>query len=184
MDAIDLILQDHREVDGMFEQFEQLKGDGASADKREVVEKIVRELSVHAAIEEEVLYPVVRDVLPDGNKLVEESLEEHQGAKEALAEIDKTSPDDPAFDAKVTELIADVRHHVEDEESGILPKLREALDDAARHEMGHKLERAKFRAPTRPHPHAPATPPTNKLAGPPAALIDRARDAMEGRESA
>jgi hypothetical protein len=58
----------------------------------------------------------------------------------------------------------------------IFPLLRALEGDEKLLEMGAKYERAKSNAPTHPHPHAPNTPPGNKILGPIAALFDKARD--------
>lgn len=178
MNAIDLIKQDHRHVEGLFERFEQSNDEDG---KRELVEEMIHELSIHAAIEEEVFYPSVREALPTGDQLVQESLHEHQEAKQLLSDLDGMDADDPNFDAKVTDLIQDVRHHVEEEENEILPGLQQRLDAQLLEDMGNELADAKGRAPTRPHPKAPDTPPANKVTGPAAALVDRIRDRIQDR---
>ncbi|HEX2032097.1 MAG TPA: hemerythrin domain-containing protein [Actinomycetota bacterium] len=176
MNAIDLIVQDHREVEELFAELEE--GDG---DRTALVQDVIRELSIHAAIEEQFLYPAMRRSLPDGDQLVEEALDEHQEAKEVLAELDGMEEEDPDFDARVRTLIQDVRHHVEEEEGELLPKIRTALSDSELEEMGERMERAKAVAPTRPHPRAPSTPPGVMVAGAVAGVVDRARDAVSGR---
>jgi hemerythrin superfamily protein len=179
MDAIQVIRGDHRTVEGLFRRWEGMgAGDG---ERGELVRTIVRELSVHAAIEEQILYPAIRDALPDGESLVEEALEEHQEAKEVLSDLDGMEPSEPEFPTKVDSLIDDVRHHVEEEETELLPKLESALSQQRLEEMGRRLESTKESAPTRPHPHAPSTPPANVVAGAVAGVVDRARDA--GRKS-
>lgn len=180
MNAIELIKQDHETVDGLFQQWEE-SGPDETARRRDLVRSIVRELSVHAAVEEQILYPAMKDALPDGDRLVKEALDEHQEAKEVLAELDDMEPSDRGFDARVTSLIADVRHHVEEEETEMLPKLAASLSPDLLEDMGRRMERAKSMAPTRPHPLAPSTPPGNTVAGPTAAVVDRVRDAVAGR---
>jgi hemerythrin superfamily protein len=182
MDATRLLEQDHREVEELFDQFERATGD--TTRKGEVANQIVRELSIHAAIEEEVFYPAVRDAVPDGEGLVEHSLEEHQEVKELLAELEKMDPGDPGFHQKMQKVISDVKEHVGEEEGEMFPKFREVISATKLEEIGSKLEKAKAKAPTRPHPHAPNEPPGNKVVGPPAAAVDRTRDKIEGRESA
>lgn len=174
MDAISLVLQDHREVDSMFSRYESLTGDGEQ--KRDIVREIVRELSIHAAIEEQFLYPTVRNNLPDGPRLVEEALQEHREAKEALSALDGMSPEEGGYDERVRSLIRDVRHHVQEEEGELLPKLRDAVSQERLDQVGEAMEAGKTLAPTRPHPRAPATPPANIVAGPAAAIVDRVRD--------
>ena len=112
MDAITLLKDDHRTVEGLFQRYENgLDGE----EKQQVVHEIIRELAVHAAIEEQVLYPAVRQAFPRGEDLAEEGIDEHQEVKETLAELDGMDPSDPGFDQRVLSLIRDVRHHVEEE---------------------------------------------------------------------
>jgi hemerythrin-like domain-containing protein len=174
-DAIELLTTDHREVEQMFRQIESLpEGDPRSA----LVAGVIRELSVHAAIEEQVLYPAMRKALPDGDHLVQEAIEEHQQVKETLAAIERA--DSPAErDPQLVSLIGNVRHHVEEEETELFPKLRASITTAELQEMGSKLAAAKKLAPTHPHPNAPNTPPGNVVGGVAAAVIDRARDALK-----
>jgi hemerythrin superfamily protein len=179
MDAISLTLQDHRHVESLFARYESLTGDGDQ--KLEIVREIIRELSVHAAIEEQFMYPAMKNRLPDGDSLVKEAIEEHQEAKEALNELDRMTPDEGGYDDKVRSLIRDVRHHVKEEEGELLPKLRASVSQERLEQMGEAMESGKRLAPTRPHPRAPSTPPGNILAGPAAAVADRVRDRL--RES-
>ena len=178
MDAITLLKQDHRTVDALFRRYE---GGVQGEDKRQLVEEIIRELSIHAAIEEQVLYPAMRQAFPQGQDMAEEGIEEHAEVKETLSDLDGMDPSDPGFDPKVRSLIADVRHHVEEEEEEMFPKLASAVSAERLDEMGSAMENAKGLAPTRPHPHAPSTPPGNLVVGPVAGVVDRARDALSGR---
>jgi hemerythrin superfamily protein len=178
MDAINLTLQDHRHVESLFARYEALTGDGDR--KRDIVHEIIRELSIHAAIEEQFLYPVMRSNLPDGKSLVEEAIQEHQEAKELLDELDGMTPDDGGYDERVRSLIRDVRHHVQEEEDELLPKLRSAVSQERLEQVGEAMEAGKRLAPTRPHPHAPSTPPGNIAVGPAAAVVDRVRDRLRG----
>lgn len=182
MNAIDLLQQDHRTVEGLFAQFEQASTPDR---KREILNEIVRELSIHAAIEEELFYPVVKEVMPDqAGELVGDSLKEHHGMKQLLTEVDTADPDAPGLDDTIVRLKQDVEHHVRDEENEMMPQLRRRVPEELLLEVGRELKEAKGRAPTRPHPHAPDEPPALKLAAPLAALMDRFRDTIEGRKSA
>lgn len=179
MSAIEVLTQDHRRVEQLYGQYQEA---AASPErKQEIVNEIIRELSVHAAIEEEILYPTVREALPDGDALAEESLQEHQEAKQVLSDLDGMSPDDPELDQRVGQLIEDFQHHVEEEEGEMFPKLQQALDAENLADVGRELEEARKRAPTRPHPAAPDQPPGIKVAGPASALLDRLRDKLQGR---
>jgi hemerythrin superfamily protein len=182
LDATKVLEQDHRGVEQLFDRFEQAEGDTET--KGRVAKEIVKELSIHAAIEEEVFYPEVKAAVPNGGGLVDHSLEEHQEVKELLAELDSMDAGDAGFHHKMEKVISHVKEHVEEEEGEMFPKLREAISANQLLEIGDKLEKAKKRAPTRPHPKAPNRPPANKMARPPAAVFDKARDKLEGRESA
>jgi hemerythrin superfamily protein len=180
MDAIEVLTQDHRKVESLFADFDRSTGPER---KKDLMNEIVRELSIHAAIEEEVLYPAVREAVPEGNRLVKESLQEHGDAKSFLAELDGMDATDQGYDEKAHTLFKDVRHHVEEEEGEILPKLKEQVEPEILEDMGRELEAAKGRAPTRPHPMAPDQPPGIKVAGPVAAIVDRIRDRVQGRRT-
>jgi hemerythrin superfamily protein len=176
MDAITLLKNDHKTVSGLFRQFEKL-GDDATTAKRELVDKMIKELSVHAVIEELVFYPAVKGISDDLKDHVLESLEEHHVVKWLLSELEGLDPKDERFDAKVTVLIENVRHHVEEEETEFFPEVRDALGRKVLGELGDLLDKAKAAVPTHPHPKAPDEPPGNALAGMVAGLVDRARDA-------
>ncbi len=171
MDAITLLKQDHKTVDKLFKEFEKAT---QPAQQRKLAKKVIQELSVHAAIEEMIFYPAVRDRVPTTEETVLESLEEHHIVKWVLSELEDMKPDHERFKAKMTVLIESVRHHVEEEEQELFPDVRKALGRKELAEMGAVLEKAKKTAPTRPHPRAPDTPPGNLVAGPTAGVADKA----------
>ena len=178
-DLVDDIISDHREVEAVFSQIEAGGDDG----KRDLVEHVITELVRHSVAEEQYLYPTVRRVLPNGDQLADHELKEHAEAEEVMKAIEKTDAQDPKFDELVGKLIEDIRHHVQEEESDLLPQLRTACDAAELDELGEKFENSKKMAPTRPHPSAPDRPPANKILGPGVGLIDRMRDAITGRNT-
>lgn len=173
-DAIRLLTIDHGEIEAMFRQIESLpEGDA----RGKIVEDVIHELSVHAAIEEQVLYPVMRKELPDGETLVQDAIDQHQEAKETLAAIERA--DAPVQrDQLLVKLMGNVRHHVEEEETELFPKLQASIGRAHLQEMAGELAAAKKMAPTHPHPNAPNTPPGNLVGGVAAAVKDKARDAL------
>jgi hemerythrin superfamily protein len=177
MDAITLLKNDHKTVEDLFTRFEKL-GPRAVKSKQDVVERIIRELSIHAAIEEMVFYPAIREAVDDGDidKMVLESLEEHHIVKWLLSELDGMSPENERFEAKVTVLMENVRHHVEEEEGDLFPKVRKVFSRDQLAEMGDAMARLKKTVPTHPHPRSPDEPPGNLVAGAGAALVDKARD--------
>lgn len=160
MDAITLLRDDHDNVRKLFTRFEQA-GDNAKKEKREIVSKIIEELTVHAFIEEELFYPTVKGLEPTGSgeepeELVKEAEEEHAQVKTLLAELETMTPDDEYFDAKVTVVIDNVRHHAEEEEEEMFPKVREAMGRNELQELGQRMLDAKGRAPKLPSEAAAA----------------------------
>ena len=175
-DAITSLRDDHKRVEKLFKQFEKIADGRADTTKRDVVAEIIRELSVHAAIEEQVFYPAVRKQVDETEDTILEALEEHHVVKWTLSELDGMDPTEERFKAKVTVLIESVRHHVEEEEGELFPKVREALGRKALQELGETLDAARRTAPTHPHPKAPDEPPGNLVANAGAAAVDRGRD--------
>lgn len=176
-DAIELLTEDHRTVETLFEKIEATE---APAEKHELVQEAIKELVIHSSIEERVLYPVIREALPDGDGLIDEHIGDHAEVEKLLDELDKADPTADGYDQLVDEVIADVREHVEEEENETFPKLHDALSAERLQQIGHDLEEAKSTAPTRPHPMAPGGA-AKKVADPGAAVVDRARDALEDR---
>jgi len=179
MDAITLLKDDHQTVEALFKRFEQA-GDRAHVQKRQIVDRIIEELSVHAAIEEQVFYPVARTIVPDTEDIALESLEEHHIVKWLLSELVGMDPAHERFDAKVTVLIENVRHHVEEEETDFFPKVRKALGRNELADLGEKMADAKASAPTRPHPRLPDAGPVTLATGTIAGAVDRVLDNVSG----
>jgi hemerythrin superfamily protein len=111
-DAIALLKEDHRKVEKLFEDFQSAKGEGR---KERLARQICLELSVHAAIEEEIFYPACEGKVEED--LLKESYVEHDAAKLLIAEIEAAKGEqDEYFDAKVKVLKEEIEHHVEEEE--------------------------------------------------------------------
>ncbi|MPZ72376.1 MAG: hemerythrin domain-containing protein [Nitriliruptorales bacterium] len=174
-DAVDVLVQDHREVEELFSRYER----AANADERgKIVHAVIHELAVHGEIEELLFYPRVRTSLPDGDALADEAVDEHLEIKKALNDLDKMTARDDGFEPRMRELMAEVRHHVEEEENDMFPRIRDAIDREPLEQLGNSLQAVKKFVPTRPHPGAP-TGPAGKLAtAPPVALVDRVRDTV------
>lgn len=174
-DALELIAADHRKVEDLFSRFEQATD---AQIRTEIVHAVVHELAVHGEVEELVFYPRLREAVPDGNDLVEEALHEHVEMKETLNALDGMTADDDGFDERMRELMDEMRHHVQEEENDIFPKVRDAISNHDLREMGERMQRAKLMVPTRPHPKAPTSPVGKTLGAPVLGLVDRVRDAL------
>lgn len=179
MDAITLLKNDHEAVEKLFKRFEAT-GDGALVERRRIVDQIIEELSKHAAIEEQIFYPVTRATVDDVDDDVLEGLEEHHVVKWLLDELETMDVADERFKAKVTVLIESVRHHVAEEEDDYFPKVRAELGRNDLNEIGDAMVEAKKTAPTHPHPRSPDTPPGNVVVGAAAGMVDRVTDTVSG----
>lgn len=138
-DAIALLKADHREVEDLFEQFEATT---AKTKKAQIAKKICTELVIHTIIEEEIFYPALKGRIEDD--LYEEAHVEHDGAKMLIAQILAGSPGDDFYDAKVSVLAEEIRHHVREEEmpsEGMFAQARAADVDLA--ELGRVMAERK-----------------------------------------
>jgi hemerythrin-like domain-containing protein len=157
-DAIVLLKADHKEIRQQFRKFEAA-GENAVKEKADIVTKIIELLTVHTYIENEVMYPEVRKLLPDLEDDILESYEEHHVADVLVMELFVMPASAERFDAKTTVLIENVTHHIEEEEQEWFPKVRAGLGRKQLQELGAKLEAARAEAP-----HTPAQPSALKKA--------------------
>jgi hemerythrin superfamily protein len=137
-DVTELIETDHREVEALFEQF---KNDNS----KQTAMKICGELDAHADAEEKVFYPAVRSDVPDGDKLAGEAVDEHSEARQLIGRIKNTKDDSHLADL-VNELEQAISHHVQEEESEMLPKARRTLGADRLDALGSEFEQAKANA--------------------------------------
>lgn len=173
MEITELLQEDHAAIDELFRRVNLSERDDSIAG---LTRQIVHDLSVHAAIEEQFVYPLIRLRVKGGNGLVREAIAEHAAAKRLLADLEKAPVGSAAHDKAMTELIESVRHHVDEEENEALPELRRAVGSDLRNGMGTLAERAKSFVPTHPHPLVPGTATAQLVAGPWATIIDKVRD--------
>lgn len=122
--AITLLTDDHKMVQKLFKEFAKLTGEGGGDNKDQLVKQICAELTVHAQIEEEILYPAARDALDDSNDILDEAEVEHATAKDLIAQLESMQPDDELYDAKVTVLGEYINHHIKEEQDEMFPKLK------------------------------------------------------------
>ncbi|MEU6934795.1 hemerythrin domain-containing protein [Streptomyces sp. NPDC046374] len=149
MDAIVLLREDHKTVEKLFKRFEKTS-DEDTAECRRIADEVTEELTVHAWIEEKFFYPAAREAAPDTTDHVLESIEEHHAVVWMLSEIKGMDPGDERFKAKMTVLMEQVRHHVEEEEKDWFPQVRSAMGRNRLVELGRELEAGKKQAPRDP----------------------------------
>ena len=148
-DAIVLLRDDHREIRKVFTAFEKA-GDNAHATKQKLVDQMIELLTVHTYIENEVMYPRVRELLPEVEDDVLESYEEHHVADLLVMELAAMDPDAERFVPKMTVLIENVEHHMEEEEKEWFPKVREGLGRKQLQQIGDEMAERKKTAPRSP----------------------------------
>jgi hemerythrin superfamily protein len=140
-DAIALLKQDHRTVSALFEEFEKADEEEQSS----IAQRVCQLLTVHAQIEEELLYPAAKEAFEgeeEDEDLVNEAQVEHTSAKELIAKIESMSSDDEQFKATVTVLGEYIKHHVKEEEGELFPQLKKTELDLK--ELGGRLADRKF----------------------------------------
>jgi len=128
MDAIELLTADHKEVQKLFKQFQQMKEDDDDEGKQELVSRICAELTIHAQIEEEIFYPAAREGMKEQD-ILDEAEVEHASAKELISQLEAMEPDEELYDAKVTVLGEYINHHVKEEQNEMFPQVKKAKLD-------------------------------------------------------
>lgn len=142
-DALHILAEDHKKVIDLFDEFERMKEDEEADDeaKQMLVETACAELTIHAQVEEEIFYPAARDAIDDMD-LLDEAEVEHASAKQLISELAAMQPDDDLYDAKFTVLGEYVKHHIEEEEKQLFPKIKKA--DLDLEELGQEISERKL----------------------------------------
>ena len=148
-DAIVLLKEDHKAMRKLFRQFEKA-GENAKATKDRVARQIIEELTVHTYLENECMYPEVRTLLPEVEDDVLESYEEHHVADLLCFELFAMSASDERFVPKMSVLIENVEHHMDEEEQEWFPTVREGLGRKQLGELGDRMVAMKKSAPRSP----------------------------------
>lgn len=135
LNSIDLLEQQHNDVEEMFERFKNADDDARERIAREVIEH----LRVHTTIEEEIFYPAVRERMDMDDEILED-LEEHHAVEMLLDELEGMTSSDERFAAKFEVISELVSHHVEEEREDLFPEVRDGLDDDLLEELGQRME--------------------------------------------
>ncbi|MBC3981244.1 hemerythrin domain-containing protein [Streptomyces sp. AC536] len=177
-DGLEVLASDHRAVEGLLAAYGP---DLEPEEQLALVERVTVLVVRHMVAEEEYLYPVVREELPDGDGLADADLGRQAAIEATLNELDGLDPVNERFEPLVRRLTDEVAAHIAFAEGRLFPGLRERLSAERRMGLGLRLLSAKRTAPTHPHPEAPDRPPLNKLINPGVGLVDRVRDWLSGR---
>jgi hypothetical protein len=151
-DAIDLLKKDHDSVKQLFDRFKKAKDRRTRA---KIATQALSELKIHAQLEEEIFYPAVRQWV--GKDVMNEADEEHHIAKVLIAELEKMDGHGDHFEAKFNVLAENVRHHIKEEESEMLPKAQGADIDFVK--LGQRIQRRREQLGPRIHHRAQPSRP-------------------------
>src|SRR5262249_4906288 len=138
MNAIDLLKDDHREVERLFSEF--LASEDSEPDQREdIFQQIEKELLVHGDIEEKIFYPAVKDAAPEK---VTEAIHEHAQVKQILGDMLELEIEDEGFEKKLTLLMETVQHHVQEEEAadGVLEVARQKFNEQKLEQLARQMQ--------------------------------------------
>ena len=134
MNAIELLMTQHKQVKTLFKKLEKAE----NSEKRELFVELADSLAVHAAIEEEHFYPSTKSARTE--ELLQEAVEEHLSVKRIIADLLECEPSDPQFDAKIKVLQEQVEHHVEEEEGELFPKVKRMFSEDQLEDLGMAME--------------------------------------------
>ncbi|MET7423330.1 hemerythrin domain-containing protein [Dactylosporangium sp. NPDC005555] len=132
-DAVTLIMNDHRIMEQLFDRLR-----AGAGDRQLLLDEIAARLTAHSHAEEQRVYPS----LPA--EMAHHGADEHHEAERMLHDLQRMGPDDESFSTRLDDFIATVGHHIEDEETSVLPALRDAVDPARLVELGAAFEQVRL----------------------------------------
>lgn len=171
-DAVELLLRQHEEIRRLFTEVDRAKNE----EREEAFERLCRYLAVHETAEEEIVHPLARRTIRDGDRVIDARLEEENEGKRVLAALEKMGTSAAGFAPLFAEFRKSVLEHAEHEEREEFAELR-ARGAAELRGMAVAIKAAEAMAPTHPHPGVESAA-ANVLAGTFAAAADRARDVV------
>ena len=173
-----LLAEEHRQLTDLYGRL-AAAAPSAPEDRLEALtDVLIATLVRHLSAEEQYLYPTVRAVLPDGDRLADVEVEADEAIGYALQRLAAGPPTDLRG---LEEVEPALRLHIRRCEERLFPRLRERLDETDLIRLGNRAEIAEEAAPTRPHPGTPFTPPWNKVVDPVVGVVDKVRDAAGRR---
>jgi hypothetical protein len=173
-----LLGEEHRQLADLYGLLAAAATDADDARLEALTDVLIATLVRHLSAEEQYLYPTVRVVLPDGDRLADIEVEADEAIGYALRRLAAGPPSDLRG---LEEIEPALRLHIHRCEDTLFPRLREALHEAELIRLGNRVEIAEEAAPTRPHPGTPALPPWNKVVDPLMGVVDKVRDAAARR---
>ncbi|WP_205323949.1 hemerythrin domain-containing protein [Glycomyces sp. YM15] len=174
--VIKVLTEDHRRMEGVFGELESRQG--RPGDRKGLADHALAEVVRQWTAEERYVFPEVRRQIPDGKALVRHEIDEHHRNDSLMKDLEVFGPGHPHFEDRLREFIDGYRHHAEDEEHNLVPRLQESCTEEQLEAMGDKLVRVRETAPTRPHPGTAETFPVDRVLEPGPGFINRIRDSI------
>jgi hypothetical protein len=178
--AIEVLKDEHDSLQMLFARVS-----GVDEDRREILKHLIQTLSVHMTMEKQLLVPVVKERVAEGNRLADHLSDYHDKAGRIMTLLDRRKVNSPDVPDLVTELLELTNGHVADASTTLFPALCEALSAEELTELGTTMVSDERQILTHPHPHLPDSGPVAKVSRWAASLIDRGRDSSAdiGRSS-
>jgi hemerythrin superfamily protein len=173
--VIAVLQEQHSQIRQLLAQVQATRG----ADRRMSFDRLRELLAIHEAGEEIVLRPVTEDVA--GEHVARARNDEERQAAKVLADLEGLDPDGAEFEQKFARFEQDVNEHAENEELEEFPVVNAAVDERQQRVLAIRLIEAEQKAPTHPHPGSAGSPAAQRVVGPFAALLDKARDSLAQR---
>ncbi|WP_431902330.1 hemerythrin domain-containing protein [Nonomuraea sp. bgisy101] len=140
MDVISMITADHRDVERLFDRIRK-----DTEDRPALLAELAAKFVAHSRGEEDLVYPEILETVPSERNQVREGTDEHHEAERMLLNLLDVDPDDERFDPLLEEFVQAVTHHVQEEESEILPALKQAISRRRLEELGRAFSERKAR---------------------------------------
>jgi hemerythrin-like domain-containing protein len=141
VNALDLLEEDHKKMKKLLEELDSTTERGVKT-REELFAKVRKELQTHEALEEEILYPALKEH-PKAKEIVLEGYEEHHVADVILGELEGVPVDDERWGAKLSVLKENIEHHIEEEEDEMFKKARQIFETDELEQMGERMEARK-----------------------------------------
>ena len=171
MDVINLIMSDHRAVEKIFDKLEKVEKD-QQAERLQLLQQVRALLIPHAKAEEEIVYPAIVKIVTSLAEEIEEGVSEHHHVEDLFTQV-LNDPNDPGVDAMIAGFIAEIKHHVEEEETEILPQFRKGSTPEQLNTLAEQFVAGKAR-----HLQALGLTPEEFIAP---SLIDLSKDQLVAR---
>ncbi|WP_322750666.1 MULTISPECIES: hemerythrin domain-containing protein [unclassified Frankia] len=182
-DVVDVLTHDHDKVEELFQRYDRAT---STTEKNQLAENIVIELLRHAAVEEKVVYPEARKIIPNGDEVIGREIAQQAAVERTMTTLSATNPADPDFARLMRELMEMIREHVWEQEEVWFPQLRQRMSADNLRQLTEQVEAmygtapTQAAAPTMPRSSASDRPPVRLLLGVGTEIVERARQLVAG----